>query len=79
MMYPGRIVILVEDGYGFTLSTDAIALSRATRALFEVGAGIEICYFRMIDINAIFEAVGASGIDLVICDPPEDSACHLFN
>jgi len=78
-MYPTRTVILVEAGYCFTLSTDAISLHLATELTIELHDEIEICYFHYDAIEAVLAAVASAGIEIVICDPPETSACHLFN
>ncbi|WP_325591498.1 hypothetical protein [Puia sp.] len=72
-------MILVELPFGFTLYDDATALRVIPDCRIEPTADMNGCYFLYTDMGAILEGARRSNIDIVICDPPEDGACHLFN
>jgi len=78
-LYKDRIVILIENGYGFTLSTDAQILASITGYDLEWHLENEIICFAYSDLHRVLTAAGEAEVDVVVCDPPEEPACHLFN
>lgn len=79
MFYPTRVVILLEEGYGFTLSSDALTLTLIINCPLYEQHGFQICYFPIAHLNTVLSMASRVGVDLVVCDPPEDPTCHLFN